>query len=254
MKALRKIIEIDENLCNGCGECVPNCAEGALKIIDGKARMISEIYCDGLGACLGHCPQGALNIVEREAEEFNEAAVEHLLKEIEQQKEVTAPVHSGCPSSRLHTFSSPCQEANKPVSHGKAASALTHWPVQIRLVPPTAPFLKGAHLLVAADCTAYSYAGFHGDLLEGKALMIGCPKFDDADAYVSKFVEIFKNADIKKVTVAVMEVPCCSKLPMIVRKAIEISGSDVPMEEVIIGIRGEVLKRIQHPTFSGANK
>ena len=245
MKTLRKIIEIDENLCNGCGECIPNCAEGALQIIDGKARVIAEIYCDGLGACLGHCPQGALKVIEREADEFDEHAVEELLKQ-QAKKEVAAPAHAGCPGSRLHTFASPCQEANKPVSHGTGGSALTHWPVQIRLVPPSAPFLKGAHLLVAADCTAFSYAGFHTDLLEGKALMIGCPKFDDADDYLSKFVEIFKNAGIKKVTVAEMEVPCCSKLPMIVRKAMEISGKNIPMEEVVIGIRGEVLKRIQY--------
>jgi NAD-dependent dihydropyrimidine dehydrogenase PreA subunit len=246
MKTIRKIIEIDENLCNGCGECVPNCAEGALQIIDGKARVIAEIYCDGLGACLGHCPQGALNVVEREAEDFDEHAVEELLKRHSRKEVQAPPIHAGCPGSRLHTFASPCQESNKPDSHGKAASALTHWPVQIRLVPPSAPFLKCAHLLVAADCTAYSYAGFHSDLLVGKALMIGCPKFDDADDYVLKFAEIFKNADIKKVTVAEMEVPCCSKLPIIVRKAMEISGRNIPMEEVIIGIRGEVLKRIQH--------
>jgi NAD-dependent dihydropyrimidine dehydrogenase PreA subunit len=244
MKTLRKIIEINEELCNGCGECAPNCAEGALKIIDGKARVISEIYCDGLGACLGHCPQGALKIIEREAEEFDEQAVEQLLKH--EEKAAPAPVHAGCPGSRLHTFQSPCQEANKPISHVKGSSALTHWPVQIRLVPPTAPFLKSAHLLVAADCTAYSYPDFHGELLDGKALMIGCPKFDNADEYVNKFVEIFNTAGIKKVTVVDMEVPCCSKLPIIVKKAMEISGRVIPMEEVIIGIRGELLKRIQH--------
>ncbi len=245
MKTLRKIIEIDENLCNGCGECVPNCAEGALRIIDGKARVISEIYCDGLGACLGHCPQGALKVIEREAEEFDEHAVEELLRQNEK-KEAPITIHAGCPGSRLHTFQSPCQEANKPVTHAKGASALTHWPVQIRLVPPTAPFLKGAHLLVAADCTAYSYPDFHGELLEGKALMIGCPKFDNAEEYMNKFVEIFKTAGIKKVTVVDMEVPCCSKLPLIVRKAMEISGKNIPMDEVVIGIRGEVLRKVQH--------
>ncbi len=244
MKTLRKIIEINEDLCNGCGECVPNCAEGALQIVDGKARMISEIYCDGLGACLGHCPQGALKVIEREAEEFDEEAVEHLLKERETAElTAAAPVHAGCPGSRLNTFKSPCQEANKPVSHSNGGSALTHWPVQIRLVPPTAPFLKGAHLLVAADCTAYAYPNFHSELLDGKAVMIGCPKFDDAQEYVYKFAEIFKNAGIKKVTVVDMEVPCCSKLPMIVKKAMELSGKDVPMEEIVIGIKGDILKR-----------
>ncbi|HTZ17872.1 MAG TPA: 4Fe-4S binding protein, partial [Dissulfurispiraceae bacterium] len=235
MKTLRKIIEINEELCNGCGECVPNCAEGALRIIDGKAKVISEIYCDGLGACLGHCPQDALKIVEREAEEFDEQAVEQLLKNDEKTAPTPTPVHAGCPGSRLHTFKAPCQEANRPVSHVKGNSALTHWPVQIRLVPPTAPFLKGSHLLVAADCTAYSYPDFHGDLLEGKTLMIGCPKFDNAEEYIQKFAEIFRTAGIKKVTVVDMEVPCCAKLPAIVKKAMEISGKDIPMEEVVIG-------------------
>jgi len=247
MKKLRKVIEIDDDLCNGCGECIPNCAEGALQIVDGKARMISEIYCDGLGACLGHCPQGALKITEREAEEFDEKAVEQLLKKQGQKhKAPEDPFHAGCPGSRLQTFKSPCQEANRPVSHVKGSSALTHWPVQVRLVPPTAPFLKGAHLLVAADCTAYAYPDFHGELLDGKALMIGCPKFDDAQEYVDKFAEIFNIAGIRKVTVVDMEVPCCSKLPLLVKKAMEISGKEIPMEEVIIGIRGDVLKRVQH--------
>lgn len=247
MKALRKIIEIDENLCDGCGQCAPSCAEGALQIVDGKARMVSEVYCDGLGACLGECPRGALKIVEREAEKFDEKAVEHYLKDKEQEKRAYHdPVHGGCPGSRLQMFKSSGGESGRPASRERGGSALTHWPVQIRLVPPTAPFLKGSHLLVAADCTAYACSDFHGELLKGKAVMIGCPKFDDAQEYVYKFVEIFKKAGIKKVTVVDMEVPCCSKLPIIVRKAIEIAGKQIPMEEVIIGIRGDVLRRFEH--------
>jgi NAD-dependent dihydropyrimidine dehydrogenase PreA subunit len=247
MKTLRKIIQIDEDLCNGCGECIPNCAEGALQIIDGKARVISDVYCDGLGACLGHCPQDALKIIEREAEEFDEQAVEHMMKQRKQKENAcSTPAHGGCPGSKLQSFTSPCQEANRPASYAQGRSALTHWPVQIRLVPPTAPFLKGSHLLVAADCCAYSYPAFHSDLLEGKVLMIGCPKFDNAEEYIDKFAEIFKNADIKKVTVVDMEVPCCSRLPQIVKKAMELAGRDIPFEEVIIGIRGDLLKRVQH--------
>ncbi|MBA4349365.1 MAG: 4Fe-4S ferredoxin [Thermodesulfovibrio sp.] len=212
MKNIRKIIEIDGELCNGCGQCVPSCAEGALQIVDGKARLTSEIYCDGLGACLGECPQGALRVIEREAEGFDEKAV----------------------------------EANRSVFQPKTVSALTHWPVQIKLIPPTAPFLRGAHLLVAADCTAFAYPVFHSELLKGKVLMIGCPKFDNVQEYVYKFAEIFKNAGIKSVTVVDMEVPCCSKLPLIVRKGMEISGRDILIEEVVISTQGRLLKRVQY--------
>ncbi len=240
MKTMRKIIEIDEDLCNGCGECVTSCAEGALQVIDGKARLVSEIYCDGLGACLG-CPQGALKIIEREASPFDEHATEQHLS--------AAHEHSGCPSSRIQMFGgSPCSEANRPVTHAdriSSTSALSHWPVQIRLVPPTAPFLKGADLLVAADCTPVAYPDFHGEFLKDKVIMLGCPKFDDADAYIQKFADIFRTADIRSVTVVVMEVPCCSKLPIIVERAMAIAGKQIPVEEVVISTRGYVLGRKQ---------
>ena len=159
MKIMRKIIEIDESLCTGCGECIINCAEGALQIVDGKAKMLAEKYCDGLGACLGHCPTGALRIIEREAEDFDEEAVEELLSKKEGAPAHPAPPVGGCPSARLQTFApaTPCQSANAPVHLGAATgSALSHWPIQIRLVPPTAPFLQNADLLVAANCTAVS--------------------------------------------------------------------------------------------------
>ncbi|NTV12658.1 MAG: 4Fe-4S binding protein [Desulfobulbaceae bacterium] len=245
MKVTRKIIEIDENLCNGCGQCVPSCAEGALQIVDGKARMLAEKYCDGLGACLGECPQGALRIIERLADDFDEAAVEELLKERPVMQSPALPP-AGCPSANLQMFQgqSGCQAANRPVASGPlGASALGHWPVQIRLVPPTAPFLKGCDLLVAADCTALAYPDFHRDFLAGRAVMLGCPKFDDAPAYVQKFKEIFEIAQPKSVTLVIMEVPCCGGMRNIIAEALKLSGREIAVAEAVIGVRGEVVAR-----------
>jgi Pyruvate/2-oxoacid:ferredoxin oxidoreductase delta subunit len=244
MEVNRKIIEIDDELCNGCGECVPSCAEGALQIVDGKALLVADLYCDGLGACLGECPTGALTIVEREADEFDEEAVEEYLHSIapeEKQAEETLPC--GCPSTQLKSFiePAPSQGAEKPGVQPSAPSELAHWPVQIKLVPPTAPFLKGADLLVAADCTPVAYPNFHRDFLKGKAVMVGCPKFDDAQEYIQKFADIFGTADIKSVTVVVMEVPCCQGLPVIVEKGMEMSGKKIPIEKAIISARGDLL-------------
>lgn len=241
MKANRKIIKIDDELCDGCGVCVPSCAEGAIEVVDGKARVVAEKYCDGLGACLRECPKGALTVEEREAEEFDEKAVEEHLSASEKEKPAQGiPMAHGCPSAKLQTF------AAKPVGEEVPtlqASALSHWPVQIRLVPPTAPFLKGANLLVAADCAPVAYPNFHRDFLKGKAVMVGCPKFDDVQGYVDKFTDIFRSANIKSVIVLDMEVPCCSALPKIVKRGMELAGKSVPMEEVVISARGEILKR-----------
>jgi Fe-S-cluster-containing hydrogenase component 2 len=244
MKVTRKIIEIDEALCNGCGQCVPGCAEGALRIVDGKAKLLAEKYCDGLGACLGGCPTGALRIVEREAEDFDEEAVEELLHQKEEE-----PMACGCPSSRLQVFqptATPCQAANQPKSltgPGEVTSRLTHWPVQIRLVPATAPFLKNADLLVAADCTPLAYPHFHRDLLAGRVVMMGCPKFDETGGYVQKFAEIFATARIKSVTVAIMEVPCCANMRAIIRRAMEMAGREIPVTEIVISARGEIIRQ-----------
>ena len=244
MKVNRKIIEIDEERCDGCGNCVIACAEGALQIIDGKAKVLSDNLCDGLGACIGDCPQDALQIIEREAEDFDEEAVE---KHLETQKakagqEAPATMPSGCPSTQIQSFApADCKSVNIPKTMGKTTSALTHWPVQIRLIPPTAPFLKGADLLVVADCVPVAFPSLHCDYLEGKTVMVGCPKFDDAQEYIDKFAEIFKIAGVKSVTTMVMEVPCCSGLPMIVKKGMEAAGMDVPSREVTISTRGEVL-------------
>lgn len=249
MKIKRKIIEIDENLCNGCGQCVPSCAEGALEIVDGKARMLAEKYCDGLGACLGHCPTGALRIIERVAEDFDEEAVEELLasKGEAHGKPSLAPASGGCPSARLQSFAAPtpCQAANQPASFATApaTSALSHWPVKIRLVPPSAPFLKNADLLVAADCTSVAFAGFHRDLLAGRVVLAGCPKFDETESYIEKFAEIFRTANLKSVTNVIMEVPCCGAMRNILREAMNRSGKALEVEEVVISTRGEILQR-----------
>jgi NAD-dependent dihydropyrimidine dehydrogenase PreA subunit len=244
MKSVRKIIEIDEERCDGCGQCVISCAEGAIEIVDGKAKLIKETYCDGLGACLGECPQGALRIIEREAAEFDPEEVEKHL-EGKGMGGTTEQVAASfqCPSSQLRLFETSCETANRPSSQSSTASALSHWPVQIRLVPANAPFLKGADLLVAADCTPVAYGNFHCEFLQGKVLLLGCPKFDDAPQYIKKFAEIFSAADIKSVTVLEMEVPCCSALPGIVKKGMEEAGKKIPLEEVVIGVRGTILGR-----------
>jgi len=245
MKVKRKIIEIDEELCDGCGQCVPSCAEGALKIVDGKAKIVADMYCDGLGACLGECPNGALRVIEREADEFDEEAVEEYLAEKEKVKpeEKVETMACGCPSAQIQNFKkeTSCQEANRPSNFQEGESALSHWPVQIRLVPPNAPFLKGADLLVVADCVPVAFPSLHRNFLKGKAVMIGCPKFDDAQEYIDKFAEVFRTAGIKSITTVVMEVPCCSGLPMIVKKGLEASGKDIPLEEVVVSVRGKII-------------
>ncbi len=246
MEVTRKIIEINEELCNGCGNCIISCAEGALQIVDGKARLVADRYCDGLGACLGECPTGALQITEREAEGFDEKAVEHhLAKQEKVQEDVPDTLPCGCPSTHIQTFGpkTACQKANAPVSYVGFESTLSHWPVQIRLVPSNADFLKHADLLVVADCTAVAYPNFHRDFLQGRVVLVGCPKFDDTQEYVEKFTDIFRKAGIRSITTLVMEVPCCHGLPVIVKKAMDDAGKSIPMEYVVIGVRGDILKR-----------
>ncbi len=235
MAITRKIIQIDEDLCDGCGQCIITCAEGALEIIDGKARLVADRYCDGLGACLGECPTGALKVIARDADDFDEVAVEHRLEELKKSQAAEQTLPCGCPSTRLQTFAAPHGER---VPHTSGVSALTHWPVQINLIPPNAPFLHNADLLVAADCTAFAHPDFHGEFLSGKVLMIGCPKFDDVEQYIEKFAQIFRQTPIRSVTTLVMEVPCCAGLPMIVKRAMELAGKSIPTEEIVIGVRG----------------
>jgi NAD-dependent dihydropyrimidine dehydrogenase PreA subunit len=227
----RKIVNIDEEKCNGCGQCAAACAEGAIKIIDGKARLISEQYCDGLGACLGECPQGAIKIEKREAADFDESATKrHLAAEKE--------TPCACPSARVMKFESSEKEA-VPEAEDQP-SMLRNWPVQLALVPPSAPFLKGADLLLAADCVAYAYPDFHRKLLNGHALLVACPKLDDFDSRAAKLADILRNSDVKSVTVARMEVPCCTGLTFMAKQAIKSSGKNIPLKEKVIGIRGEI--------------
>jgi ferredoxin len=302
----RQIIAIDENRCTGCGLCIPNCPEGALQIIDGKARVVSDLFCDGLGACIGHCPEGAITTETREAEPYDESKVmeniarcgpnvvrahlahlrdhkqdeyfrEALAYLVERDVEIPAeflepacrcgetdrsaaapfrapaehlaPAFAACPGSRIVNFDADAAGApSAPLSGGpetpspgapaERPSRLRQWPVQIMLVPPNAPFLAGADLLVAADCVPFAYAGFHENLLAGKVLLVGCPKLDDAEHYLEKLTAMFRLNDVRSVTVAHMEVPCCTGLVRLVERAIRDSGKDIPFAARMIGIRG----------------
>jgi len=227
--AIRNIVQIDEEKCNGCGQCVINCAESALKIVDGKARLISEKYCDGLGACLGHCPQDAITIIQRESAEFDEAAVEKHLQRTN--------LSCGCPGTMA-------REINVGA---KGPSPLRNWPVQLKLISPDAEYFAGKDIVIAADCTAFAYGNFHERFLKVGAsgrspvLIIACPKLDNAaDMYIEKLAELFKTAKPKSVTIVRMEVPCCFGLTKIVDTAKVQSGADVKLEEVIIEVEGEV--------------
>ena len=236
-KLIRKIVKIDEEKCDGCGVCVPSCAEGALQIIDGKAKLISESYCDGLGACLGECPNGAIVIEEREADEFDEEAVQQHSKEKEHTGE---ELPCGCSAAAVTQFE---REDDTEATSGttvRQQSQLNHWPVQLTLVPPVAPFLQKADVVLAADCVPFAYANFHNDFLKDRALLIACPKLDDFTAHQKKLTDILKQSDIKNLTVVHMEVPCCSGLVHMAKQAISASGKKIPLSEVTIGARGEV--------------
>jgi Pyruvate/2-oxoacid:ferredoxin oxidoreductase delta subunit len=247
----RKIIQIDETRCNGCGQCVTACAEGAIKIIDGKAKLISDKYCDGLGACLGECPQDAIRIIEREAESFDEAAVHQAHARKANATPSQAIPHSGCPGMAVKSFLPQIAPLNKTANEGVTATAesqeeesagLVNWPVQLHLVPPHAPYLKGADLLLAADCVPAAMPDFHRQFLQGRPLVIGCPKLDDARAYVEKLAAILRVAEPRSITVAHMQVPCCLGLMRIATEAKALAESDVPLHETIISLQGKVLK------------
>lgn len=235
---IRKIVQIDEEKCNGCGLCVPACAEGAIKIVDGKARLAADSLCDGLGACLGDCPQNAITIIERDAAAFDEAAVEQLQKaKAAAEKLREAPRHGGCPGSRAMQFEAAAPSEEPSV---RPKSTLGQWPVQIALVPPSAPYFQNADLLITADCVPFAYAGYHQDFLAGKAVVVGCPKLDDVRFHREKLTEIFRSSDIRSITVLRMEVPCCSGIVMAAREALAASGKEIPFREVTITIRGDI--------------
>ncbi len=275
----RKIINIDHDKCNGCGLCVPNCAEGAIRIIDGKARLLGDLFCDGLGACLGHCPLGAIAIEEREAEPYDERKVmEHVVKQgpnvikahlqhmkdhnemvylnealeylkeqnIETDFETTekkdAAMHGnafeGCPGSQAMKFAA----ATAADEEGTRASQLTHWPVQLHLASPMAAHYRGADVLLAADCVAYSMGDFHKDHLKGKALAIACPKLDDGqEVYVEKLVAMIDEAKINTLTVMIMQVPCCGGLLRLAKEAVSRATRKVPVKAIVVGLQGEIL-------------
>jgi NAD-dependent dihydropyrimidine dehydrogenase PreA subunit len=267
---LRKIVRIDEDKCDGCGECVPACAEGAIALVGGKARLSADVLCDGLGACLGECPRGAITVIEREAAPFDEEAVKaHLLSMGEKVADRhgplphpvpahphahppagsrprlavvssgPAPQGGGCPGSRPMAFP-PRLVPETGAAPASGVSRLAQWPVQLHLVPATAPWLRGANLLVAADCVPFAYARFHDDLLAGRALVVGCPKLDDLGAYVEKLGRICATNDLASVTVVRMEVPCCGGISTAARRAVEASGRDIPFRDVVVGVDGTV--------------
>lgn len=245
--AKRNIINIDENKCNGCGQCVVDCAEAALQIINGKAKLIKEIYCDGLGACIGSCPTGALTIIQREADPFDEIETEKHVHEMRKKQASTKNEPCGCPGSIVVDFTE--RKFNCQTS-ADVAPELTNWPIQLRLIPVNAPYLQNADLLLAADCTAFSSINFHSRFIKGKKLIIACPKLDDAQLYYEKLTEMFKENSIQSITVVRMEVPCCGGLINIAKEALNASGKDITLNEVIIGIRGEILKESSIPLYS----
>lgn len=252
-KGLRQIIKIDEEKCNGCGVCVPACAEGALQIIDGKARLVQERYCDGLGACLGECPQGAISFESREAEEFDEAAAmehvgktdtpSHLLSQ--HVRTMAGHTHSHqdggfvCPSATTIDRTKDAAVA-EPAQRSQADSELRQWPVKLYLVSPSASYFENADLLIAADCVPFAYGSMHPDFLRGKTLVTGCPKFDDVELYAEKLRQIVSLNTIKSITVLKMEVPCCSGLTRLAEQAVVASGKEIPVEVVTISLAGAI--------------
>ena len=235
---IRKIIHIDEEKCDGCGICANACHEGAIDIIDGKAKLVREHFCDGLGDCLPACPTGAITFEEREAPEYDEEAVKEAQKKKELQEKMKHMHEVGCPGSRIHMMDHK-EDAPENVTMPAQVSQLGNWPVQIKLAPVNAPYFDGAKLLIAADCTAYAYANFHHEFIRGKVTLIGCPKLDAVD-YSEKLKQIIANNDIRSVTIVRMEVPCCGGLEMAAKKALQESGKFIQWQVVTIGIDGTI--------------
>ncbi|MDP8257407.1 MAG: 4Fe-4S binding protein [Candidatus Alcyoniella australis] len=242
----RPIIVIDQDKCTGCGLCVTACAEGALAIVDGKAKVVNEIFCDGLGACIGDCPEGALTIEEREAPQFDPQAVES------NQRKPAAASHFNCPGSQVKQRNLQTQHPDE--SGGRICSRLSQWPVQLRLLPPDAVFFNNADLLVTADCVPFAYAEYHRDFLDGAAVAVGCPKLDDLAAYEEKLERIFISNRVRSVTVLQMEVPCCSGLAHAVRTALDRAGSDLPLRVVTVGLDGTLLEDSVVPASTPAER
>ncbi len=243
MAVTRKIIEIDEELCDGCGQCILACAEGALELVDGKAKLVGELYCDGLGACLGDCPLGALTIVERPAQEFDEEAVEERLRQLGKKPpaQQPAPHAGGCPSAAQVTLPQAGGSAGVAVPSGPAASGLGHFPVKLQLLGPQAPFLQGSDLVLLADCVAAAYPDLHQKLLPGRAVVMGCPKLDDLEAHISRLAAILEGARPRRLTVAHMEVPCCRGFLFAAQEAAKRAGVALPLARIEVSRDGRVI-------------
>ncbi len=251
----RDIVQIDEEKCDGCGLCVPACAEGAIEIVDGKARLVADVYCDGLGDCLGQCPQDAITIIKRQAEPFDEEAVrQHTARPHPASSSAVGggkPTPAGCPGAMARNLQlelldpqpAASTEASADATASDAApSALGNWPVQLHLVPADAPFLDRADLLLVADCVPFAMADFHRRLIRKRPVVIGCPKLDDANFYIEKLARMVAASKIRSLTVVHMEVPCCTGLVRIAQSALQMLGSDIPLEDVTISIRGKVIR------------
>ena len=250
--AWRKVIKIDEEKCDGCGDCVTGCAEGAIAVINGKARLVSEIYCDGLGACLGQCPQGAITMEERQAADFDEAKTREHLEGLRRPKAAPGPLPLAfggappqCPGSMSRSLGRQPAVSGSGDGIGAQRSELMNWPIQLTLIPPTAPYLRGADLLLVADCVPFACADFHQRFLRGKPVIIGCPKLDQVDFYVKKLAEIVQVAKPHSLTVVHMEVPCCSGLTRIAQYALRMAESETPLTDVTVGIQGDVLAEVE---------
>ena len=257
---LRNIIEIDASKCDGCGQCVPACEEGAIRVINGTARVVSETYCDGLGACLGHCPRGAISVVQRVAAPFDHAAVaEHL--QATKQDSAPAPVRPSCPGAmpiQLHVLTPATTAACTGSSDSPAtpsrlhASQLANWPVQLHLLSPLAPYLRDANLLLVADCVPFACADFHSRILDGRPVAIGCPKLDDGRAYVQKLSQIIQTAGVRSITVVHMEVPCCTGLRQIAEAAVQQAATDIPVRSIVVTVGGQVVTPARAPSPSSS--
>lgn len=244
----RKIIRIDEEKCDGCGLCADACVEGAIKIIGGKARLVNEAYCDGLGACVGECPRGAIIIEEREAPPFTPP--EHAESDVGQGYSRPGPEGTEGPGNMTHTVcpgSEPLSLDELEERREAQGEGLSNWPIQLRLVPPGAPYLRGARLVVAADCTAFAIPGFHRKILQDRVLIIACPKLDDTTGYVEKLADIIKSGEIEEVTAVIMEVPCCSGLIRLLKQAAEAAGNGARLRYMVVSRRGEVLEEGEIP-------
>lgn len=246
----RKIIRIDESKCNGCGLCIPGCHEGALQIVGGKAKLVADVYCDGLGACLGECPQGALTIEERDAAEFDQKVVDQRLEALKSHSDgvCSSQGHGrhhggGCSGSAMRSVNPPRPPVSAAGTIAESPSRLEHWPVQLMLVPPAAPFLREADILLCADCVPFALPDFHSRYLAGRPVLVGCPKLDDSDHYLQKLTELFKISLPRRVTVLRMEVPCCGGLAWLAEEARRAAGLDFPLEVHMIGIQGSVITK-----------